>query len=75
LKSYATSPSGPKSVIYLLVVNDGDMFLLFYRGKNDGIGNNASMANPVFKASLAKHPALLEEDIRTGRIESLDLPE
>jgi len=75
LKSYATSPSGPKRVIYLLVVDDGDVFLLFYRGKNDAIGNNTSMANPAFKASLAKHLALLEEDIRAGQIESLDFPE
>mgnify|MGYP001627643584 CR=1 FL=1 len=75
LKSYATSPAGPKRVIYLLVVDDGDVFLLFYRGKNDAIGSNASMSNPAFKAALSKHLALLEEDIRKGRIETLDFPE
>lgn len=49
IKSYATSKRGPKRIVYLLVVEDGDMFLLFYRGKNDPIGGNVSMANPAFR--------------------------
>ena len=52
IKAYATSKRAPKRILYLLAVGDGDMFLLFYRGKNDAIGKNASMSNPAFRAAL-----------------------
>ena len=71
IKAYATSKRGPKRIVYLLAVEDGDMFLLFYRGKNDAIGQNASMTNPVFRAALDKYLALLEADIADGNIEEL----
>ena len=71
IKAYATSKRGPKRIVYLLAVEDGDMFLLFYRGKNDPIGENASMSNPAFRAALDKYPALLETDIADGDIEEL----
>lgn len=51
------------------------MFLLFYRGKNDSIGRNASMANPVFRAALDKYLAMLEADITDGEIEELVVAE
>jgi hypothetical protein len=70
-KAYATSKRGPKRIVYLLAVEDGDMFLLFYRGKNDAIGKNASMSNPTFRAALDKYLALLEADIAGGYIEEL----
>ena len=57
--------------MYLLAVEDGDMFLLFYRGKNYAIGKNASMSNPTFRAALDKYLALLEADIAGGYIEEL----
>ena len=47
------------------------MFLLFYRGKNDAIGKNASISNPAFRAALDKYLALLEADIADGDIEAL----
>jgi hypothetical protein len=71
IKAYATSKRGPKRIVYLLAVEDGDMFLLFYRGKNDAIGRNASMSNPAFRAALDKYLALLEADIADGAIEEL----
>ena len=71
IKAYATSKRGPKRIVYLLAVEDGDMFLLFYRGKNDPIGKNASMSNPAFRAALDKYLALLETDIADGDIEEL----
>lgn len=73
IKSYATSKRGPKRIVYLLAADDGDMFLIFYRGKNDPVGRNASMANPVFRAQLDKHLALLEADIAAGDVEELSL--
>ena len=71
IKAYATSKRGPKRIVYLLVVEDGDMFLLFYRGKNDPIGGNISMANPAFRKTLEKYLAFLEADIADGDIEEL----
>ena len=73
IKAYGTSPSGPKRVLYLLVVEDDDLFLLFYRDKNDPVGRNAAMSNPGFRSALQKHLALLEEDILSANIEELPL--
>ncbi|MEI8341177.1 MAG: hypothetical protein WCH43_06525 [Verrucomicrobiota bacterium] len=75
LKAYGTARSGPKRVIYLLMVADGDLFLLFYRGKNDPLGANASVKNPLFRAELHKYLALLEQDIRDGEIDLIDFPD
>jgi hypothetical protein len=71
IKAYATSKRGPKRVVYLLAVQDGDMFLLFYRGKNDPVGSNASMTNPAFRTALDKYLALLEADIAEGKMEEI----
>ncbi len=71
IKAYATSKGGPKRIVYLLAVEDGDMFLLFFRGKNDVIGKNASMSNPAFRAALDKYLAMLEADVADGKIEEL----
>ena len=72
LKAYGTARSGPKRVIYLLMVGGEDLFLLFYRGKNDPIGTNASVKNPLFRKELHKYLALLEQDIRDGEIDLID---
>ena len=74
LKAYGTARSGPKRVIYLLAVAEGDLFLLFYRGKNDPLGANATAKNPVFRAELHKYLGLLEQDIHAGEIDAIDLP-
>ncbi len=47
------------------------MFLLFYRGKNDPVGRNVTMSNPVFRKALDKHLAMLEADILAGSVEEL----
>ncbi|TSA34807.1 MAG: hypothetical protein D4R65_05635 [Verrucomicrobiaceae bacterium] len=73
LKAYGTARSGPKRVIYLLVVKEGDLFLLFYRGKNDPLGANATAKNPAFRVELHKYLALLEQDIRAGELDTIDL--
>ena len=70
IKAYATR-HGPKRIVYLLAVEDGDMFLLFYRGKNDPVVRNASIANPAFRSTLDKYLVLLEADILDGNIEEL----
>ena len=72
IKTYATSTHGPKRIVFLLIVDGGDLFLLFYRGKNDALGRNISTDNPQFTTSLRKHLCLLEEDILAGKIETLE---
>jgi hypothetical protein len=64
LKAYATSPSGAKRVVFLLEVEGGDLFLLFYRDKKDPVGVNISIQNKVFQNQLAKHLDALLKDIQ-----------
>lgn len=73
LKAYATSPKGPRRVVYLLSVEGGDLFLLFYRGKNDPVGKNVTIKNPAFKTALVAHLRLLGEDIKSGCYDTVDL--
>jgi len=72
VKAYGTSPSGPKRVLYLLVVEDDEeLFPLFYRYKNNPVGRNAAMSNSGFRSALKKHLALLEKDILSANIQEL----
>ena len=73
MKAYATSPEGPRRIVYMLQVETGDLFLLFYRDKNDPIGANISSKNPAFRAQLRKHLALLLEDINRNQVEVIAL--
>ena len=74
LKAYATSPRRAKRVVYLLVIDGRDLFLLFYRGKDDPLGRNVSLSNPEFRKALDTHLNLLEADIARGDIEPVMLP-
>jgi hypothetical protein len=69
LKVYAASSRGPRRIVYLLAVEAGDLFLLFYRDKSDAVGANVSPKNPVFSGQLKKHLALLHEDIKSNAFE------
>ncbi len=73
LKAYGTSTNGPKRVIYLLIVEEGDLFLLFYRSKNDLLGSNATPKNPIFRNELHKYLAILEQDIQDRKIHTIDI--
>lgn len=73
LKAYATSTSGPRRIVYLLAVEEGDLFLLFYRDKNDPVGENVSPKNPEFQKQLKKHLRFLREDIEANRLEILEV--
>lgn len=74
LKAYATSPQGPRRIVYLLAIEDGTLFLLFYRDKNDPVGENISPKNSAFTKQLQKHLALLQADIETGHFDELPTP-
>jgi hypothetical protein len=71
LKAYATSKGGARRIVFLLSTQDGDLFLLFYRGKNDRIGRNITIRNPEFKKQLLKHLDILRDDIETGNFDIL----
>lgn len=71
LKVYATTKQGPRRILYLLVVAEGDLFVLFYRDKKDAVGENMSPKNTAFNAELEKHLELLREDILKNRIEEI----
>lgn len=71
LKAYATTKQGPRRILYLLVVAEGDLFVLLYRNKEDKVGANMSPKNAAFNAVLAKHLDLLREDIASDRIEEI----
>lgn len=71
LKAYATSPQGPRRIVYLLAVEDGTLFLLFYRDKNDAVGANISPKNTAFTKQLEKHLALLKADIEADRFDEI----
>jgi hypothetical protein len=72
LKGYATTPRGPRRVVYLLAVEDGTLFLLFYRGKNDPVGENISPKNPVFTRQLEKHLDLLQADLSGKKFDVIE---
>ena len=73
LKAYATSRPGPRRIVLLLIVEQDDYFLLFYRPKGDKVGDNVSMKNPAFKNALTKHLALLRNDITEGELREIAL--
>lgn len=73
LKAYATSARGPRRIVYLLAVEDGTLFRLFYRDKNDELGANITPKNPLFARQLKKYLAWLKADIDTGKFEVIAL--
>jgi hypothetical protein len=72
LKAYATSAGGPRRIVYLLEVEGGDLFLVFYRSKNDDVGANISTRNPAFALQLKKHLAFLSADIKAGLVDVIE---
>lgn len=71
LKAYATTKQGARRILYLLVVAEGDLFVVFYRDKQDKVGANMSPKNAIFNATLGKYLDLLRDDIAAGRIEEI----
>jgi len=70
IKVYSTTVAGAKRIVYLVDVSNNDAFFLFYRGKNDKIGNNISINNPEFKKLLNTYLALLDGDIEVGAVDT-----
>lgn len=64
IKIYSTTIQGAKRIVLLIETVSGDTFFLFYRSKNDKLGQNISIQNPTFKKELHKYLLILKEDIR-----------
>jgi hypothetical protein len=71
LKAYATTKLGPRRILYLLVIQKKDLFVLFHRPKQDDVGANMSPKNPAFNSALTRHLDLLRDDLADGRIEEI----
>ncbi len=71
LKAYATTKQGPRRILYLLVIQERDLFVLFYQTKQDDVGANMSPKNPAFNSALSKQLDLLRDDLAAGRIEEI----
>jgi hypothetical protein len=72
LKAYATSSTGARRIVFLVEVEEGDLFLLFYRDKKDKIGANITIKNKTFKSQLWKHMDGLLSDIESGDFETIE---
>lgn len=70
VKIYVTTVAGARRIVFLVDVATGTGFFLMYRGKNDPIGENITIKNPVFRECLLKYLAFLEEDIGAGTFET-----
>jgi hypothetical protein len=66
LKIYATSAEGARRIVHLLSVEDGTLFLLFFRDKKDPVGQNITIHNKAFRRELHKHLDLLAKDLKDG---------
>ncbi len=71
-KIYATTIQGARRILYLVNTKTGDAALLFYRSKNDRIGNNMSVKNPEFCQALIKHIRIFYKDFEAGNVERYD---
>lgn len=65
VKLYVTTVAGARRIVFLVDMESGTGFFLFYRGKNDAIGKNITIKNPAFQKRLLQYLDLLQADIAT----------
>lgn len=70
VKLYVTTVAGARRIVFLVDVETGTGFFLFYRGKNDPIGTNITIKNPVFRKRLHIYLDLLHADIVSGQVQT-----
>ncbi len=63
IKLYVTTVAGARRIVFLVDVESGTGFFLFYRKKNDAIGKNITIKNPAFQNRLLHYLDLLQADI------------
>ncbi len=69
IKIYATTVAGARRIVFLVDAQSDTGFLLFYRSKQDKIGQNISIKNPVFKKTLQAYLDLLDGDLDSKSID------
>ncbi|MDP4007571.1 MAG: hypothetical protein Q8P68_00080 [Candidatus Peregrinibacteria bacterium] len=69
VKIYTTTISGVGRLVFLIQTKTDDGFFLFFRSKNDEIGQNISIKNPKFRSQLRKYLQILKEDIKKKNYE------
>lgn len=70
VKLYVTTVAGARRIVFLVDVETGTAFLLFYRGKNDPIGANITIKNSVFRKRLHIYLDLLHADVVSGQVQT-----
>ncbi|MDD2916794.1 MAG: hypothetical protein PHH70_03035 [Candidatus Gracilibacteria bacterium] len=73
IKVYATTVSGARRIVYLIDIESGDVFFLFFRTKNDRIGSNLTINNPEFKKKLQEYLAILFEDLENDNFQVMEI--
>ncbi len=73
IKIYMTSVAGARRAVFMIDTQSKDCFFLFYRSKNDKIGQNISIKNPKFKSALTKYLNILYNDLRTKSYDILEI--
>ncbi len=68
-KIYTTTINGVGRLLFLTQTKSSDGFFLFFRTKNDSIGQNITIKNPQFRIQLRKYLQILREDIKEKNYE------
>lgn len=59
-------------MVHLADHETGDVFFLFFRTKNDRIGENITIKNPEFKKKLKEYLGILFEDLENDDFDTVD---
>lgn len=71
-KLYMTTVLGARRAVFLVDMEFGTAFFLFFRSKKDSIGANISIKNAKFKESLRKYLLFLNEDIQGNQFSAYE---
>src|SRR3989339_644749 len=69
IKIYMTTIWGARRIVFLIDTLTKNGFFLFYRSKNDLLGENISIKNNLFKEILKKYLLLLNSALRNKEYE------
>ncbi len=73
IKIYVTTIQGARRIALLLDEEIGVAHFLFFRKKDDPIGKNMSIKNPVFKKTLKQYLQLWELDVKDDNFDIFEL--
>lgn len=73
VKIYVTTIEGARRLVLVLDEKINVGYFLFFRKKDDRIGENISIKNPEFKKVLQQYLQFLDEDMEDGNFEIIKL--